>query len=1129
MVRNVRSYIGTGGIRGYQTNIGYIGRSNKKLKNSLSSTQHSTIIEVLGEGTIEGSATASKNNITDTSSTEYKNAFLKDVHLAGTPVLQASASNSNPSDSDFNFKDIDFDFRLGTNNQSHIGGINSIERETSVGVQVTKLNPPTRTITDTDVDAVRVTLVFPILQKIENSGDIVGVPVDIDIDLIQNNGTTTREVSQTVVGKTRSAYFRDFIVNIPSNASFPVSIRVSRPDLTSTNDKFIDSYSWSSFTEIIHEKNAYPDVAHLKLRFDAQQFSSIPSRMFRIRGIKVKVPHNATVNKTTGAITYTGVFNGTFKGSKEWTSDPAWILYDLLTNDRYGAGLSESTIDQFAFFSASVYNSTLVNDGLGGLEPRFSCNVNINNTNEAYDLINDLCAVMHVQPFYSAGSVTISQDRPSDPVYQFTNASVVDGDFTYSGTSSKTRHTVINVGYFDMETQDLDYETVEDIPNINKYGSIVKTIKSFACTSRGQAARMAKWFLFNEQRTNEVCTFVISAEAGVLIRPGQVIQISDRVKSGLRRGGRVKTASTTAIVVDDSANTDLDATNNAKLSVILPDGTLETKSISSIVGTTVNLSSPLSQTPNPNTVWILENDTTLPTTWRIISVTEDKGVYSVSALIHIPAKYAFVEDGDPLPVRKISTLTDIKPAPSNLSAVESIVLINNKAVSKLSIDWQPVQGVDSYNIQYRFSNGSIETFNVTSSDYEIFNTGLGTYEIEVFSINAINIPSKQPASLTVNTVGKTAIPANVQNLRIEPVNNKLVRLRWDASTETDVLHGGFCKIRHSSKTDGTGEFAKAVDIDKIPGNSTDIVVPYIEGEYLVRFIDDGGRISNGSASVVIDLPDPQPALIVQTRREDQDSPKFQGVKTNVAFDATTNSLNLIGAGNFDSITDLDNIASLDDFGGIASSGTYDFNEVLDLGAVFSLDLKHHFFTEGFYPNDLFDSRSGLVDTWQDFDGTTAIDVNAELLVRVTQDDPSSGSATFTAFQTFVNGIYKGRGFQFRSNLKSNDPAQDIKVSQLGYTATLQRRTEQSATAISSGAGAKNITFTHPFFVGTSALLGANSNLPSIGITAQNLGSGEHFEITNVSGTGFTVHFKNSSNASISRNFNFTAVGFGKGN
>ena len=412
-----------------------------------------------------------------------------------------------------------------------------------------------------------------------------------------------------------------------------------------------------------------------------------------------------------------------------------------------------------------------------------------------------------------------------------------------------------------------------------------------------------------------------------------------------------------------------------------------------------------------------------------------------------------------------------------------------------------------------------------------FNTDIGTYEFQVFSYNAALQTSATSADLTFNAVGKTALPSNVTGLSAEPINEKLVRLRWNRSTDLDVTHGGRVYVRHSPLTDGTATFTNSTDlIQALSGATTSAEVPYLEGEYILKFQDDGGRFCAGETSVILELPDNLAPLVTQTRREDLDSPKFQGTKTNVSFDSTNNNLNLAGGGNFDDITDFDTVGSLDDFGGIVPEGTYDFGgtaggDTLDLGGVFSLDLKRHFLTEGFYPSDLFDSR-GLIDDITDFDGATATEVNAEMLVRVTQDDPS-GSPTYSDFQTFANGTYKGRGFQFRAKLTSNDTAQDIRVSQLGYTASLQRRIEQG-NVIASGAGAKAVTFTNPFFVGTSSLLGANTNLPSVGINAQNMASGDYFEVSSISGTGFTVHFKNSSNASIDRNFTYQAVGFGKG-
>ena len=638
---------------------------------------------------------------------------------------------------------------------------------------------------------------------------------------------------------------------------------------------------------------------------------------------------------------------------------------------------------------------------------------------------------------------------------------------------------------------------------------------------------------FAEQNESEIVTFATSIDSGVVVRPGAVIDIADPVRSGVRRGGRVTAATTTQITVDDTAATDLPTSNNPTLSVVLPNGTVETKTVQSISGAVITVASAYSDTPNVNTVWLLQNDTVQAQKFRVITVEESDGInYAITALSYVNAKYAFIEDGASLPSRTVSILNLPKDPPSALQADEKIVVINNQAVSKLILSWQPIVGVTQYQVNYRFNNGNFISQTVSAPDFEIFDSDVGTYEFQVFSYNAALQTSATSANLTFVAQGKTALPANVTGLTAEPISEKLVRLRWNLSTDVDVTHGGRVFVRHSPVTDGSATFENSTDlIQALAGNTTTAEVPYLEGEYILKFQDDGGRLCAGETSVIIDLPDNQAPLIALTRREDQDNPKFQGTKTNVSFDAVTNSLNLSGTGLFDAIANFDNEASIDDTGGISPTGSYEFGgsagaTFLDFGAVFSVDFKRHFLTEGFFPSDLFDSR-GLIDDITDFDGTTALDVNAEMQISVTQDDPGSGSPTYTAFQTFANGTYKGRGFKFKANLISNDIGQDIKVSQLGYTASLQRRTEQG-NVIASGAGAKAVTFTNPFFVGTSSILGANTNLPSIGINAQNMASGDYFEVSNVSGTGFTVHFKNSSNASIDRNFTYQAVGFGKG-
>ena len=1124
------------------------------VRGSVQSRQAVNIIEVLSEGEIEGFPSAA--GLTK-GTNAYNRASLKDIFLDKTSIVKPTADSNNIVDADFNFQQIVFKARFGTENQTFIPAISDIETEVSVNAPVTNAASVTRTITDSNIDEVRVTIRFDALIAInEKDGKNIGTQVDVFVLITENNGRTTRfdknQITGTgpggflglltvptsafsVSGKSRGAYARDFRFALREDTVFPIQITVGRETADSTSERVTDTFSWSSFTKIIDEQRPYPNVAHTYLRFDAEQFPSIPRRLYRIRGIKVKIPHNATVDQTNGRLTYSGTFNGTLTTATHWTTDPAWILFDLITNSRYGLGehITETQLDKYSFYSASVYASALVDDGQGGQEPRFSCNIVLNKRADAFKTVMALSSVMRAMTFWGAGSLTLTQDRPTDASYLFNLSNVTSEGFIYSGTSLKTRSTVVSVSYFDMNNQEPDFETVEDTAAKNKYGIIHKKITGFGCTSRNQARRLGRFILFEEQNSTETISFTTGIGEGVVVRPGQVIEVSDPVRAGLRRGGRINAATTTTITVDNTTDTDLDATNNATLSVVMPDGSVEKKDISNISGAVITVSSAFSSAPNRNSIWILENTTLQTTQWRVVSVTEDKDNYAITGTAYNSGKFAFIEDGSPLPIRNITILNEPVPAPSAPVVTEEFFTEGNRARTRLNIDFNSVPRAIEYELKYQIDEGNFKSVKSRTPEFEILDSLEGTYNFELVSINALLESSAQPTTFTHIAVGKSAIPGDVTGLTAEPISDKLVRLRWNISSDLDVTHGGRVYVRHSTKTDGTGTFSNATDlIEALAGNTTTAEVPYLEGEYILKFQDDGGRFSAGEASVVIDLPDNLAPLIALTRREDLDTPKFQGTKTNVAFDAVTNSLNLAGVGQFDAITNFDAVTSLDDIGGIAPLGTYEFGgapgtSFLDLGGVFSLDLKRHFLTEAFFPSDLFDAISDI-DARVDFDGLTATKVNAEMLVAVTQADPSSGSPTYTAFQTFANGTYKGRGFKFKVNLTSDDPDQDIKVSQLGYTASFQRRTEQSTTAIASGAGAKVITFTDSFFTGTSAIGGVNSNLPSIGITAQNMASGDYFELSSISGTGFTVHFKNSSNASIDRNFTYQAVGFGKG-
>ena len=1108
--------------------------SPTRAPDTLNSRQFATIQDLLSEGEIEGFATPSKAGLTK-GSTAYNNAAQKDIFLNNTPILNSSASNTNPQTTDFNFQNVEFTPRFGTSNQQHIPGIESSQSLTSVGVTVTNSSPVTRQITNTNVDAAKVTITFPQLQKATDEGDLLGSTVELKIQVQYNGGGFSDVLSDTITGRTADAYQKEYRVNL--TGAFPVDVRVVRVTADSTASNLVDAFTWTSLGEIIDDKQTYPNSAYTNLRIDSEQFSSIPKRAFRIRGVKVRIPGagasnsgTPTVDLQTGRIIYPSgyIFNGTM-GAAVWCSCPAMILLDLLTTERYGFGthITDSNLDLFSFVAASKYANELVSDGFGGQEARFSCNVNLQGSMEAYDLINELAGVMRCFPIWSEGSVTISQDRPTDPSYLFSLANVGEGGFSYSGSSLKQRHTVISVSYFNMDSREIDFEVVEDTTAQAKLGIVKKDVKAFACTSRGQAQRLGKAILFSEQNESEVVSFTTSIDAGAIVRPGSVISINDPVRSVERRAGRIKSATTTQITVDNTKDLSTFTGTNKKCSIILPDGSVEVKDVTSVTGDVITLNSALSQTPNANSMWLLSSSTLEAQTFRVITVEEQDGInYAITALTYLDGKYANIESGISLPARTISLLNEPKDPPGNLKISdqngqpkEMIVVINNLAVPKLLLTWVPVTGVSQYLVQYRFNNTNWVSEIVFRPDFEILNTEAGKYEFKVYSYNAALVLSATSSDLTFNAVGKTAPPANVANLSIEPITNKLVRLKWNKSTDPDVLHGGRVYVRHSNLTDGSGTFQNSVDlITALAGNTTDAIVPSLEGEYILKFQDDQGNFSAGETSVIMDLPDLIDTQVILQDREDLDSPAFQGTKTNTTFNTSTSALQLTNPAT-------------------NATGEYNFKDILDLGGVFSLDLKRVIRSIGFVIGNDIESIIPSGSFWDDyaidgnFDGPAADEVNCQVQVALSQ----TASGSFGDFNNFANGTFKARRFKFKLLLETTNTSQNMNVQQAGYTAEFQSRTEQnyqtgggtSNAPQQSGTSAKTVTFGTPFFVGTSSLGGANAFLPTVGITIQNAQSGDFFTVTNVSGTGFTVNIKNGSSF-VDRSFTFQAVGYGKG-
>ena len=1081
------SIIGAGGGGG--KGGGGAARTPTTARDSLDSTQYAQLIDLISEGEIAG----------------LKDGF-KSIFLDNTPL-------QNP-DGSFNFQNVTVYTRNGTQGQDAIPFAGVIEDERPVGVTVRNDGPVTRTITDSQTEAVRVTITVPRLERITNEGDTVGEAARLQIAIQYNGGGYTTVIDDTIAGRSGDLYQRDYLVGLAG--AFPVDVRVTRITPDSNDLRTANEFSWSSYTEIIYAKIAYPNSALVGIRIDAEQFNSIPSRSYRVRGVKVAVPNNATVDQTNGRITYAGIWNGTF-GAAQWTSDPAWILWDLLTSTRYGFGehITAASLDKFAFFSASQYASELVLDGFGGYEPRFSCNTNIQTQEDAYKLINDLCSTFRVMPYWGLGSLTVSQDKPVDPAYLFTLANVTEEGFSYSNSSLKTRPNVAVVSYLDLALRDTVFEVVEDAENIDKYGVIKTEISAFACTSRGQARRIGEWILYSERYENETITFTTSLDAGVVVRPGQVIEVADPVKAGARRGGRIAAATTTAITVDDA--TGLTA-SGAQLSVILSDGTVEKRTVASIVGDVITVSAAFTTAPNVNSVWVYETSNVQPSTWRVLAIQEQDGInYTVSALSYNASKYNYIERDQPLQQRDITDLNIIPEAPTDLTYEEVLYDGGGIAKCKLVLNWRPVVGVRDYRVRWRFVPGNWTTENLSRVDYEIIDTSPGRYEIELYSVGTNLRASVEPARLNIATFGKVAPPSDVTGVSLLPGDELSGMLNWDRAPDLDVVLGGKVLIRHSNVLTGaTWENSQDL-VPAAAGSQTQKLVPILEGTYLLKFEDDFGNRSVNATTIVTTLPTPQPRILVQSFAEDQEVPPFSGNVTGMYYDPGFDGI-LIDSGELvdDLATDgdWDALVAVDSLIGTNPAGEYEFGSSWDMGAVFDVNVRRRFVTRPILLTGLWDDNTLFIDEWPDLDEDNLDVVNADMYVRTTTDDPA-GTPVYGDWNQFANAIVRGRGFQFKTIATSSNPSINILIDELGAELELQQRTEQSAT-LSSGAGTYAVTFADAFY-----------QAPNVGITAYNLATGDFFAVTLLTRTGFTVEFKNSAGTAVNRQFTYTANGYGK--
>jgi len=1022
--------------------------------------------------------------------------------------------------------------------------------------------------------------------------------VHIQFRVVNKLGTTLKvQTPHSLAAISVGTYARDYQIQLPDScirdeaaiaANFPLEIQVLRLDqefrsnLTLGRDPFanvmagrerkrMNVYEEGSrrFTEFSFARlqsmiptnpttTTFPKSAYIGLRYSAEQFPSIPQRLYRIRGIKVKVPiglndGTVPVNNTNGRLLYptgysfVGLNNDSDK--KRWTTDPAWILYALLTQD-YGLNLDENKINKASFYAASLYCSTPVT---GEDTPRYSFNGVINKRRKALALIKEIAGLMRATVYYQNGSIKIAIDKAETVTsYLFTNANVVEGKFNYAGLDKDKKFTQVNVAYFNNGIQELDQVSVscEGIPQVfdfqdeSKYGLNQTNIQALYTTDRSQAIRLGRSVLYTNLLESEVVNFQCSLEAASILEPFMIIKIADRLKESFRASGRIKSVtSPTVLVVDDSSNTSVGLVGDNFL-VIDKNGGLQERTINGVTGSTVTLSSALSPEAQAGSIWAVKTGNIQHRKYRVTNIKQNSNfTFSITAIVYDDQKYTFIDTLDLGKGigRDPTTLLDELEPPPIISIKEELIVVNGRATSRLVLDFGYVNGAAKYKISYKQSgNGPFVSFQ-TVNQFIINDNPAGLYEFKLRSINTNGVESVRASEqdFIASGIVNSSI-GNVLNLRAIESGNNLI-LRFDPSEDFDVLNGGLVRVRFDPSTDGSGTYSSSTFLKDVDGSSTEIVINnYENGEYLLKFIDTNENESVSATSVVVNklISGDDKTLSI---REDS---AFSGAKVNMIKNNSLNALVLTTGTNFDSLTNVNNLTTASETfatldlvtGGISDTGNYTFNaNDIDLGGAFRFEVTTHIKKSGFTTVSLWDDYTDPMDTWPEsnFTGTGQTGESATVTFKIAKSQTGTAS---TSFETFTNTETTARTISFKIDVLNDSGYKNVAITELGVNLTFKARTERSidnssatnGILTSSGSGATTVTFAKKFFTGTTAVGGSTSAFnPVVFINVNNMQSGDFFTIDSVSSNNFVVSIKNGSSF-VARNFTYSAFGYGSG-
>ncbi|MDJ1450690.1 TipJ family phage tail tip protein [Enterobacter hormaechei] len=703
-------------------------RTPTEQPDDLQSVAKAKILVALGEGEFAGQLTG------------------KDIYLDGTALENADGSQ--------NFSGVTWEFRAGTQAQKYIQGIPGTENEISVGTEVTSATAWTRTFTNTQLSAVRLRLQWPSLFKQEDDGDLVGYSVNYAIDLQTDGGTWQTVLNTSVTGKTTSGYERSHRIDLPQAGS-TWTIRLRKITADANSAKIGDTMTLQSFTEVIDAKLRYPNTALLYIEFDSSQFNgSIPQISCEPRGRVIRVPD--TYDPETRS--YSGTWTGAFKWA--WTDNPAWIFYDLVVSDRFGLGhrLTAANIDKWTLYQVAQYCDQMVPDGKGGdgTEPRYTCNVYIQDRNDAYTVLRDFAAIFRGMTYWGGDQIVALADMPRDVDYSYTRANVVGGRFTYSSSTTKTRYTTALVSWSDPGNAYADaMEPVFEQALVARYGFNQLEMTAIGCTRQSEANRKGRWGILTNNK-DRVVSFDVGLD-GNIPQPGYIIAVADELLSGKVMGGRISAVNGRVIKLDRVA----DAAAGDRLILNLPSGASQSRTIQAVNGESVTVTTAYSETPQAEAVWVVESNELYAQQYRVVSVADnDDGTFTITGAWHDPDKYARIDTGAIIDQRPVSVIPPGNQSPpANIVISSFSVVQQNISVETMRVSWDQAQNAIAYEAQWRRNDGNwVNVPRSSTTSFDVPGIYAGRYLVRVRAINAAEISSGWGYSEEKTLTGKVGNP-----------------------------------------------------------------------------------------------------------------------------------------------------------------------------------------------------------------------------------------------------------------------------------------------------------------------------------------------------------------------------------